>query len=98
MLSGVRDGGPADLAGIAGGDRIVEMDGTEIHNLHDMTFVLRDHRPGDVIDVKFLRDEKPIVVKVTLSKRGKRKDKKPAQKTEAGADSLNSADPHATLE
>lgn len=95
LLSGVRGGGPADVAGIASGDRIVKMDGTEIHNLHDMTFVLRDHRPGDVIDVKFLRDENPMVVKVTLSKRGKRKDKKPAQKAETDADPHSAADPHA---
>ncbi|MBW2258480.1 MAG: M28 family peptidase, partial [Deltaproteobacteria bacterium] len=51
LLSDVRRDGPADRAGIRGGDRIVDMAGVEIQNLYDMTFVLRDNRPGESIEV-----------------------------------------------
>jgi S1-C subfamily serine protease len=70
LLSGVRKGGPADVAGIVRGDRIIEMDGTEIRNLYDMTFVLRDHRPGQVIEIKLLRAGEPLTFGATLGRRG----------------------------
>ena len=92
LLSGVRETGPAGLAGITGGDRIVSMAGTEIHNLHDMTFVLRDHRPGEVIEIQYLRDEQPHTVLVTLGKRGQQ------TKPKKGANPHGieqSSDPHA---
>lgn len=89
LLSGVRKEGPADRAGIMAEDRIVGMDGVEIHNLHDMTFVLRDHRPGDVIEVEFLRDDKPEVAIVTLGKRGERT---------TPQSSHGAKDPHATTD
>src|SRR5256885_5250758 len=40
-------GGPAEKAGIKGGDRIVDIGGTRIENLYDMTYALQDHKPGD---------------------------------------------------
>jgi S1-C subfamily serine protease len=52
LLSDVRNGGPADLAGIRGGDRVVEIAGTRIENLNDMTFALQDHKPGQTVVVK----------------------------------------------
>jgi Tol biopolymer transport system component len=68
-ISGVREGGPAFAAGLRGGDVIVSMDGRTVDNLHDMTFVLRDRRPGDVIEVAFLRDDERQVVAATLGSR-----------------------------
>ncbi|MCP4039827.1 MAG: M28 family peptidase [bacterium] len=73
LLSGVRKGGPADQAGITGGDRIIEMDDTQIHNLYDMTFVLRDHRPGEIVEIVFLRAGEPMRVRATLGRRGKQR-------------------------
>jgi len=70
LLSGVRTDGPADRAGIRGGDRIVAMAGVEIQNLYDMTFVLRDNRPGESIEVVVLRDGERISLLATLGKRG----------------------------
>ncbi|HLJ74417.1 MAG TPA: M28 family peptidase, partial [Thermoanaerobaculia bacterium] len=55
LLADVRPGGPADLAGIRGGDRIVSMAGTRIENLYDMTYALQDHKPGETIDVIVVR-------------------------------------------
>ena len=69
LLSDVRKGGPADRAGLKGGDRIVKMGDITIHNLYDMVFVLRDNRPGDTIDITVLRDEKEVSLTATLSKK-----------------------------
>ncbi|MEE9279717.1 MAG: M28 family peptidase [Myxococcota bacterium] len=70
LLSGVREGGPADLAGLRGGDRIVGMAGVEIRNLYDMTFVLREQRPGELIQIELLRGDERITVRAKLDRRG----------------------------
>jgi Tol biopolymer transport system component len=70
LLADVRSGGPADHAGIKGGDRIIEMAGTRIENLYDMTFALQDHKPGETIDVVVIRNEKPTTLRATLGTRG----------------------------
>jgi Tol biopolymer transport system component len=69
LLGDVRPGGPAARAGIRGGDRIVEMAGTRIENLYDMTFALQDHKPGETIDVVVLRDGKRVTLRATLGSR-----------------------------
>ncbi|HUF18410.1 MAG TPA: M28 family peptidase [Thermoanaerobaculia bacterium] len=69
LLSDVRAGGPADRAGIRGGDRIVRMAGTRIENLYDMTFALQDHKPGDTIDVVVIRDGQELTLRATLTDR-----------------------------
>ena len=86
LLSSVRHGGPADQAGIAGGDRIIEMAGTPIHNLHDMTFVLRDHRPGQIIEIVLVRQGTPKIVRATLGQRGKTRQQAPAGENARGHD------------
>ena len=74
LLADVRPGGPAEKAGIRGKDRIVEMAGTRIENLYDMTYALQDHKPGDTIDVVVLRPSasgsKPVKLRATLGQRG----------------------------
>jgi hypothetical protein len=65
----VREGSPAAKAGLRGGDIMVEFDGKEIGNLYDFTFTLRDHKPGDLVLVKVLRDGKIIEAKVLLTER-----------------------------
>ena len=69
LLGDVRPGGPADRAGIRGGDRIVEMAGTRIENLYDMTFALQDHKPGETIDVVVVRDGSRVTLRATLGER-----------------------------
>ena len=69
LLGDVRPGGPAALAGIRGGDRIVEMAGTKIENLYDMTFALQDHKPGETVDVVVLRTGQRITLRATLGER-----------------------------
>lgn len=69
-LSDVRPGSPAELAGVRKGDVIVGMAGVEIQNLYDMTYVLREHRPGDSIEVVVLRAGQKLTLRATLSQRG----------------------------
>ncbi len=69
LLGDVRPGGPADRAGIRGGDRIVQMAGTRIENLYDMTFALQDHKPGETIDVVVLRNGERVTLRATLGER-----------------------------
>jgi Tol biopolymer transport system component len=70
LLSDVRPGSPAEKAGIAGGDRIVDIGGTRIENLYDMTYALQDHKPGDTVGVKVMRKGEPVQLRATLSQRG----------------------------
>jgi len=70
LLADVRGGGPADKAGIRGGDRIVEMAGTKIENLYDMTYALQDHHPGETVDVVVIRKDAPLKLRATLGVRG----------------------------
>ena len=68
-LADVRAGGPADKAGIKGGDVIVDMGGTRIENLYDMTYALQDHKPGETIDVVVLRNGERVTLHATLGSR-----------------------------
>ena len=70
LLADVRPGGPADLAGIKGGDRIVSMAGTRIENLYDMTYALQDHKPGETIEVIVIRGGEQKKLRATLGTRG----------------------------
>jgi len=70
LLADVRPGSPAEKAGIKGGDRIVEMAGTRIANLYDMTYALQDHKPGDTIDVVVIRGGEKVKLRATLGSRG----------------------------
>ena len=69
LLSDVRPDGPAERAGLRGGDRIVGMAGIEIRNLYDMSFVLRDHRPGETITIVVERDGQRVELLATLGQR-----------------------------
>jgi Tol biopolymer transport system component len=68
-LSDVRAGGPADKAGIRGGDVLVAMAGTRIENLYDMTYALQDHKPGETVDVVVLRNGERLTLRATLGAR-----------------------------
>ncbi|MDP6980927.1 MAG: M28 family peptidase [Myxococcota bacterium] len=91
LLSAVRPGAPADVAGVRGGDRIIEIDGTTIHNLHDMTFVLRDHRPGEIVEVVVSRGDEIVRLRATLGRRGKQPKVNPNDPHGVAQDE---ADPH----
>jgi len=94
LLGDVRPGGPADLAGVRGGDTIVGMAGTRIENLMDMTYALQDNKPGDTIDVIILRDGERLALRATLG------DRALMNKTPTGAEpgAQPAASPHGPAE
>ncbi|HEX7918497.1 MAG TPA: PDZ domain-containing protein, partial [Gemmatimonadales bacterium] len=69
-ITGVRAGSPAEAGGLKGGDILVRMGDADVTDLQAMTDILRAHRPGDTIDVVYLRDGQRITTKVTLGRRG----------------------------
>jgi len=69
-LSGVRSGSPADSAGLRRDDVIIRIGDQEVPDLQAMTDVLRSHRPGDVVEITFLRDGVEQKVKTRLGTRG----------------------------
>ncbi|MGN6110741.1 MAG: S1C family serine protease [Kofleriaceae bacterium] len=76
VILGVTPGGAADLAGIAGarhepgglalGDVIVKLDGTEVHRSSDLFRALDNHKVGDEVDVTLENQGQRRTVKVTL--------------------------------
>ncbi len=64
-ISGVRAGGPADKAGLKGGDVIVEFGGQKITNIYDYTYALDAVKIGEPVEVVVLRDGKQVKLTVT---------------------------------
>ncbi len=68
-FSDVKPNSSAAKAGLKGGDILVQFGDKEIKNLYDFTDALRRSKIGDVVEVRVLRDGKPITTKVTLEQR-----------------------------
>ncbi len=56
LLSGVIEGGPAEEAGLRGGDVIVEFAGRKISNIYDYTYALDVVKIGEPVAVVYLRE------------------------------------------
>lgn len=64
-LSGVRTGGPAEKAGLRGGDVIVEFGGQKIANIYDYTYAMDAAKIGQAVAVMVMRDGKRVTLNVT---------------------------------
>src|SRR5512140_1990272 len=69
LLSGVREGGPAEAAGLKAGDVIVKFDGIRVDNIYDYTYALRSRKPGQSVKITVLRDGKEVELVATLGRR-----------------------------
>ena len=69
-LSGVRVGSPADRGGLLAGDVIVEFGGVEVTDLTTFSAALYARKPGEKVDVEYLRGGQRRTATVTLGKRG----------------------------
>jgi S1-C subfamily serine protease len=85
LVVGIISDGPADKAGMEGGYRIKDINGTSVElggdiivsadkqpidNLIDMsTYIANNKIDGDIISLGVIRDGKPLEVQVTLEKR-----------------------------
>jgi hypothetical protein len=68
-FSDVRPGSPAAKAGFKAGDILVQFGDKPIHNLYDFTDALRRSKVGDEVNVKVLRDGKPVSATAKLEQR-----------------------------
>lgn len=64
-LSGVSGGGPADKAGLKGGDIIIELAGQEVKNIYDYTYAIDALKIDEPTDVVVLRDGEKLTLKIT---------------------------------
>lgn len=64
-LSGVKAGGPAEKAGIKGGDVIIEFAGQKIKNIYDYTYALDGLTVGKPVTAVVVRDGNQITFTVT---------------------------------
>ena len=69
LLSGVRSGGPAEKAGLQGGDVIVKFDSIRIDNIYDYTFALRSRKPGQQVRITVKRKGADVDLVATLGRR-----------------------------
>ena len=84
VIAEVVAGGPADKAGLRGGDRLVqvgnslipvggdvitEMNGKKVTSSDELIRMIRDRRPGDRVELKLLRKGKFLRIKVTLGEK-----------------------------
>ena len=66
-VDGVSPDGPADISGMKLGDRIIRIGDKKVANIYDYMAATRKNNPGDTVNVVVLRDDKEILLKVTLS-------------------------------
>jgi putative serine protease PepD len=69
LIAEVASGGPAADAGLELGDLVVEVDGQAVGGSDDLVGRIRDHRPGDKVTLKVVRDGRERTVTVTLGER-----------------------------
>ena len=64
----VKPGGPAAMAGAKVGDVVTKFAGKEIRMFHDLTAEVRQHKPGEKLDVELHRGDEVLKISVTLGK------------------------------
>lgn len=69
MLSGVAKGGPAEVAGVKGGDVIIKLAGRKIENIYDYTYAIEALKSGQETEIAVLRDGNEVSLKVTPGSR-----------------------------
>lgn len=68
-LTGVREGSPADEAGLQAGDVVVEFDGNEITDIYAYTYALQARSAGDEVIIVVERDGERVMVTAVLGER-----------------------------
>ena len=66
LLSDVRPGGAADLAGMKRGDILVRVGNHSIGGVEDLMYVLQSSRPGETVGIAVLRDGKELQLEATF--------------------------------
>ncbi|MCK4547635.1 MAG: M28 family peptidase [Candidatus Eisenbacteria sp.] len=67
-ISGVREGSPAEKAGLQAGDAIVNLGGVDVNDIGDLFAALGASSPGDTVAIEVLRDSKRVTLEAILGK------------------------------
>ncbi|MCD4797044.1 MAG: PDZ domain-containing protein [Candidatus Cloacimonetes bacterium] len=67
LVKGITTNGPAQKAGIIGGDIIMEFDGKKVKFEDHLVNLIKSKNIGDEVEVKLYRDEETYLTKLTLS-------------------------------
>ena len=65
-LGGTSPGSPAERAGFLAGDVLIALGEVRIDSVQDLVYALGVHKPGDVVNARFVRDGEEQVTQVTL--------------------------------
>jgi aminopeptidase YwaD len=69
LLSMVQPGSPASAAGVRAGDVIVRFGGIRVYTFEELREAIRARRPGDAVDVVYLRDGTERAARAVLESR-----------------------------
>ncbi|PYS80885.1 MAG: hypothetical protein DMF67_18875 [Acidobacteria bacterium] len=64
-LDGVREGSPAEKAGLKAGDKVVKLAGRDVRNVYDYTQALSEMKAGQEYEVEVLRGDQRLTLKIT---------------------------------
>ena len=67
VLSNVEENQPAHRSGLQVGDVIVEIDGEKVEDVSHFKYILYKHKVGDIITVKYYRENNLLETKVQLT-------------------------------
>ncbi|MFQ5787911.1 MAG: ChaN family lipoprotein, partial [Thermodesulfobacteriota bacterium] len=65
-IESVREGSPADKAGLKAGDIILSMDGESVDKVFDVIYHVRQKKAGDTCRIEILRGKEKMLVDVTF--------------------------------
>lgn len=69
LINGCSGGSPCEKAGLKANDIIIKLGEKDVKNLYDLSFVLKQLKVGDKIEVLYVRDGKQHKTEATLQKR-----------------------------
>lgn len=69
LLSGVREGSPAEKGGLKAGDRLVQFGTRKVLNVEEYTFALQEAKPNVAVDVVILREGKRLTLSIVPAPR-----------------------------
>jgi serine protease Do len=69
VIRSIKAGSPAERAGLADDDVITRVDGNDVESIQSLVVELRDHEPGDTVEVTYWHDGQEETAEVQLDER-----------------------------